>query len=73
MGNATTVVSILNMILAAEPAVVQLVHDLLVGTGGKSDQDVLTQDLADWDAIAAKAKAQLAAPSVSPAPPVPGV
>lgn len=58
--------SILSMIVAAEPAVLQLVHDLLVGSGGKSDQEVLTQDLADWDAIAAKAKAQLTTPATPP-------
>ncbi len=53
------IVAILKMILLAEPPVVHLVHDLLVGTGGQSDQAVLTKDIADWQAIAAKAKAQL--------------
>lgn len=65
--NPATIVSILNMILTAEPAVVQLVHDLLVGSGGASDQAVLTQDVADWNDIIAKAKAQLNPPA--PAPP----
>jgi hypothetical protein len=60
--NPATVVAILQMILAAEPAVVQTIHDLLVGTGGQSDQAVLTSDLADWNAIIAKAKEQLAPP-----------
>lgn len=57
--NPAVIVSILNMVLTAEPAVVQLVHDLLTKGGGKSDQDVLTGDLADWDAIIADAKKQL--------------
>jgi hypothetical protein len=47
------------MVLSAEPAVVQLVHDLLVGGGGQSDQQVLTGDVADWQTIIANAKAQL--------------
>jgi len=47
---------------------VQAVHDFLVGTGGVSDQDVLTQDIADWQAIAAKAKAQLALLPPTPPP-----
>ena len=57
--NPATIVAIFQMILAAEPAIVQTVHDLLAGTGGKTDQDVLTSDIADWNAIIAKAKAQL--------------
>lgn len=58
--NAQTVVSILSMLLAAEPAVVAAVHDLLVGSGGQSDQAVLTADAVDWAAIVTKAKAALA-------------
>ena len=54
-----TLVSILKMLLVAEPAAVQLVHDFLVGTGGQSDADVLTSDLADWQTLLAKAKAQI--------------
>lgn len=57
--NPATIVSILSMILAAEPAVVQLVHDLLVGAGGQSDQAVLTGDAADWATIIANAKKAL--------------
>jgi hypothetical protein len=59
--NPATVVAILQMILEAEPVVVQTVHDLLVGTGGQSDQEVLTADLADWNAIIEKARAQMPA------------
>lgn len=59
--NATNIIAILQMILVAEPSVVQVIHDLLVGTGGQSDQATLTSDLADWQAIIDKAKAQLAA------------
>ena len=57
-----TIVAVLQMILTAEPAVVQVIHDLLAGTGGQTDQAVLTADLADWQDIIAKAKAQLSAP-----------
>ena len=57
--NPSLITSILQMILVAEPVVVQTVHDLLVGTGGQSDQAVLTSDLADWNAIIEKAKAQI--------------
>lgn len=66
-GTSDIILNILKMILLAEPAIVQVVHDFLVGTGGKSDQSVLTQDLADWQAIADKAKAQLPAASAPPA------
>lgn len=55
--NPVTIVAVLQMILSAEPAVVQLVHDLLVGAGGQSDEAVLTADLADWQTIIATAKA----------------
>lgn len=57
-----TIVATLQMILAAEPAIIQVIHDLLAGTGGKTDQETLTSDLADWDAIIAKARAQLGTP-----------
>ena len=59
--NPAVIVAALQMLLTAEPAVVQTIHDLLVGTGGVSDQAVLTSDLADWQAIVAKAKTQIAA------------
>jgi hypothetical protein len=58
--NPETALAVLKMVLAAEPAVVQVIHDFLAGSGGKSDQAVLTQDLADWQGIIDKAKAQLA-------------
>jgi len=61
--NPAAIVAILQMVLSAEPAIVQLVHDLLVGAGGRSDQAVLTQDVADWQTIIANAKAQLAPPT----------
>lgn len=66
------ILAIFQMVMTAEPVVVQTVHDLLVGAGGKSDQAVLTQDVADWDAIIAKAKVQIGAHEVVPpaAPPV---
>ena len=57
--NPATIVAVFQMILEAEPAIVQTVHDLLAGTGGQTDQAVLTSDLADWNAIIEKAKTQL--------------
>lgn len=63
--NPQLIVNILSMILAAEPAVIQTIHDLLVGVGGQSDQAVLTSDLADWQAIIAKAQAQLTPPAAA--------
>lgn len=57
--NSAVIVATLQMILKAEPAIVQTIHDLLAGTGGETDQAVLTQDIADWDAIIAKARQQL--------------
>jgi hypothetical protein len=57
--NPALIASILKMILTAEPAVVQTIHDLLVNQGGESDQAVLTSDLTNWDAIVAKAQTQL--------------
>ena len=66
--NPATTIAVLQMILSAEPAVVQLIHDLLVGSGGQSDQAVLTQDLADWTTIIANAKAQLAGGTAPPSP-----
>lgn len=61
--NPATIVATLQMILAAEPTVIQVIHDLLAGTGGATDQAVLTSDLADWNAIIAKAQAQLNPPA----------
>lgn len=60
---ANLILNILTMLVAAEPVVAQTVHDLLVGTGGQSDQAVLTSDLADWQAIIDKAKAQITLPA----------
>lgn len=60
--NPAKIVAILNMVLTAEPAVVQLVHDLLAHGGGQTDQAILTADIADWDGIIAEAKKQLAPP-----------
>lgn len=64
--NPDTLIAVLRMLLAAEPAIIQLTHDLLVGTGGKSDQAVLTADIADWETIAAKAKEQLSSTPTAP-------
>ena len=53
------VLSILSMLSAAEPSILQMVHDLLAGGGGATDQAVLTADAVDWKAIIAKAQAAL--------------
>lgn len=47
------------MIATAEPTILQMVHDLLAGGGGATDQAVLTADAVDWQAIIAKAQAAL--------------
>lgn len=60
---AAGILSILSMISAAEPTVIQMVHDLLAGAGGQTDQDVLTADAVDWKAIIAKAQAALPPPT----------
>lgn len=58
--NPQVLLSVLGMLSAAEGPVIQLVHDLLVGTGGKSDQATLVADAADWKDLQAKATAALA-------------
>lgn len=63
--NPAAIVAILNMVLTAEPAVVQLVHDLLAKGGGQTDQAILTADITDWDGIIAEAKKQLGAPPIT--------
>lgn len=57
--NVATILSILSMITQAEPAVIQLVHDLLASATGESDQAILSADSTDWNAIIANAKAAL--------------
>jgi len=66
--NPALVVSILQMILAAEPAVITAIHNLLSGTGTADDLAVLGADKIAWQAIEAKADAEIAKPSaVKPA------
>lgn len=70
--NPAVIVAVVDMILKAEPAVIQTIHDLLAGTGGQTDQPVLTADIADWQSIIDKARAQMPPqPPAAPAPAAP--
>lgn len=53
------ILAILSMLSTAEPTIIQMVHDLLAGGGGETDQAVLTADAVDWQTIIAKAQASL--------------
>lgn len=57
--NLANILAILSMITTAEPAVIQLVHDLLATSTGASDLAILTADSTDWATIIANAKAAL--------------
>lgn len=57
---APLVLGILQMLLAAEPAVVSAVHNLLSGTGTADDLAVLNADKLAWQTIADKAAAEIA-------------
>jgi hypothetical protein len=55
-----TILKVIQIILTAEPAVVQAIHNLLTGTGTASDLTVLKADALAWQAIANHAAAQIA-------------
>lgn len=57
---------VIQMIIAAEPAVVQAIHNLMSGTGTMSDLAILKADGLAWQAIADKAAEEIAK---TPAPP----
>ena len=66
---ATTILGILQILLAAEPAVVSAVHNILSGTGTLDDLAVLKADKLAWQAIADKAQVEIdkvSKPSVTP-------
>lgn len=48
------------MVLAAEPAVVTAIHNLISGTGTADDLAVLKVDVEAWQGIADKAAAEIA-------------
>lgn len=52
--------TVIEMILAAEPAVVQAIHNLLTGNGSADDLATLKADGIAWQAIADKAAAEVA-------------
>lgn len=60
MATATGILAILQILLTAEPAVVTAIHNLLSGTGTADDLAVLKADVIAWQAIADKAKAEIA-------------
>jgi hypothetical protein len=57
---APLILGVLQMLLAAEPAVVSAVHNILSGTGTADDLAVLGADKLAWQAIADKATAEIA-------------
>jgi hypothetical protein len=58
--NPLLIVQILQALLAAEPTVVQAIHNLLSGTGTADDLAVLGADKIAWQAVADKAAAEIA-------------
>jgi hypothetical protein len=52
-------VNVLQMLLVAEPAIVQAIHNLLTGTGTLDDLAVLKADALAWQAIADKAQGEI--------------
>ena len=65
-------VNVLQMLLVAEPAIVQAIHNLLTGTGTLDDLAVLKADALAWQAIADKAQGEIdkVKGTVPPVPPV---
>ena len=59
MAAAPLILSILQALLAAEPAVVQAIKNLLGGTGTADDLAILGADKIAWQAIADKAQAEI--------------
>lgn len=59
MATAPTILNILQILLTAEPAVVNAIHNLLSGTGTADDLAVLKADAAAWQAVADKAQAEI--------------
>lgn len=52
--------TVIQMILLAEPAIVQAIHNLLSGNGTADDLAILKADNIAWQAIADKAAAEIA-------------
>ena len=64
--SASTVLSILQVVLTLEPAALQLVLGLVNGLSGKADAEVLAADSSTWATILANAKAAQTAPPATP-------
>ncbi len=66
MATAPLALTVIQMILAAEPAVVSAIHSILSGTATTDDLAVLQADALAWQAIADKAAAEIAKTSAVP-------
>jgi hypothetical protein len=51
---------VIEMLLSAEPAIVQAIHNLLTGTGSADDIAVLKGDSIAWQALADRAQQEIA-------------
>lgn len=64
------IIKVIQMVLAAEPAVVGAIHNLISGTGTADDITILKADSLVWQSIANKAAAEIAkfgpVPSAAP-------
>ena len=58
--------TVIRLVLAAEPAIVLAIHNLLSGTGTVDDLAVLKADTIEWQAIADKAAAEIAKTTTPP-------
>jgi len=56
---APLILNILQILVTAEPAIINAVHNLLTGTGTADDLAVLAADKIEWQAIADKAQAEI--------------
>lgn len=56
------ILQIIQILLAAEPGVVQAIHDLLTGNGGATDVQILAGDKIIWQDVQAQARTQLGLP-----------
>jgi hypothetical protein len=65
------IISILQILSAAEPAIITAVHNLLSGTGTADDLAVLNADKLAWQVIADKAQAEIDKAKPIQAKPIP--
>lgn len=66
--NPAIVVQILQMLLVAEPAVIQAIHNLMSGTGTADDLAILGADKIAWQMMGDKAAAEIAKTKALPPP-----